>query len=322
MKRLAWLGVCGALIFTPAWAATPPVEDFSALKSLQSMIRARSTLDYEISYVLIRPQGIESMRYQQGMLPDGEWVARLMTLNGPPREVIQRQHKVSYFEPNLTPFTIESDRMVGALPPLKYLSESDLLSQYDVLPMGRAREAGVICQVVRMTPKHADRYGYVLWVDSENHLLMRADLLDQEGKVIEQYLALSFDVGASPTLKNTITSAELPDVLTPPQPKAQLTWQLGYIPQGFTPMVQSRHRLMTLNRSVETKMYSDGVFSFSVYLSPIKQNVPQQWGKQGRRTIVTTQKGQQEVVVIGDIPVSTAKRIAESVKLMSVVTPS
>jgi sigma-E factor negative regulatory protein RseB len=147
--------------------------------------------------------------------------------------------------------------------------------------------------------------------------VLRADLLDQKGKVIEQYLALSFDVGEKlERLLSPLNAVNLPDALSPSISSTELHWSLGYVPEGFSPLVTSRHRLMNLDRAVETKMYSDGVFSFSVYLMSVDQaSVPKQWGKQGRRTIVTTQKGQQEVVVIGDIPVSTAKRIAESVRL-------
>jgi sigma-E factor negative regulatory protein RseB len=114
----------------------PPLVPLSAQQSLVKMIQAREELSYQISYVLIRPQGIESLRYQQWNAKSGERLARLMTLNGTMREVIQRGETVSYFEPNLTPFTLVADHMVGALPPLQYLEESHFQSQYDVISMG------------------------------------------------------------------------------------------------------------------------------------------------------------------------------------------
>ncbi len=323
----AWLSACvlwsSSILATESPIKTPLVA-LSAQQSLINMIQAREDLSYQISYVLIRPQGIESLRYQQWNANNGHRLARLMTLNGAMREVIQRGETISYFEPNLTPFTLEAEHIEGALPPLQYLEASHFQSQYDVISMGRAREAGAICDVIRVTPKQADRYGYVLWLDRENHLLLRADLLDQQGKVIEQYLALSFEIGEDlEQVLSPLNEIILPEVLSPTSDSMTLPWSLEYVPEGFSPLVVSRHRPMNLDQTVETKMYSDGVFSFSVYLMSVGQStVPQQWGKQGRRTIVTTQKGQQEVVVIGDIPVSTAKRIAESVRLTQIDDPS
>lgn len=67
-------------------------------------------------------------------------------------------------------------------------------------------------------------------------------------------------------------------------------------------------------RMVESQMYSDGLFSFSVYVSDSDNlSLKGQLVRQGRRTLHSFVRGDREISVIGDIPPATAKRIAQSV---------
>ncbi len=34
----------------------------------------------------------------------------------------------------------------------------------------------------------ADKYGFVLWIDEQSHLLVRVDMVDREGNLVEQVL--------------------------------------------------------------------------------------------------------------------------------------
>ncbi|WP_273542974.1 sigma-E factor regulatory protein RseB domain-containing protein, partial [Aeromonas veronii] len=37
-------------------------------------------------------------------------------------------------------------------------------------------------------PKEADKYGFVLWIDEQSHLLLRIDMVEREGNLVEQVL--------------------------------------------------------------------------------------------------------------------------------------
>ena len=39
-----------------------------------------------------------------------------------------------------------------------------------------------------LVPKEADKYGFVLWIDEQSHLLLRVDMVDREGNLVEQVL--------------------------------------------------------------------------------------------------------------------------------------
>ena len=44
---------------------------------------------------------------------------------------------------------------------------------------------------------------------------------------------------------------------------------MSWLPDGFELISGDRHRLLMTERTVESRMYSDGLFSFSVYVSDI-----------------------------------------------------
>ncbi|AJR07534.1 sigma-E factor regulatory protein RseB [Photobacterium gaetbulicola] len=294
-------------------SAEEPVSSAEAL--LHQMDEASRKLSYELSYILIKKNSIEPLRYRHA-LEDGETYAHLVYLSGPPREVIQRGQEVSYFEPGLDPFTIDSNKMVAPLPPIMKTDINELAGYYDFISMGRAREAGVACDVVRIAPKDGARYSYLLWIDTRSKLVMRADLLDRDGEPLEQYRAVSYVINpkVADVLKS-LKSVELPAVVQlPPQPQADLDWQVKWLPQGFESISRNRHRLMMTERPVESKMYSDGLFSFSIYISAADNfTVREQLVRQGRRTLHSYLLNGKEVTVVGDIPPATARRVAESV---------
>lgn len=302
-----------ALVSLVANAST---DESPAEALLHQMGQATEQLNYELSYILVRKNSIEPLRYRHALV-EGESFGHIAYLSGPPREVIRRGDEVSYFEPGVDPFTIKSAQMVAPLPSILQTDVNHLATMYDFVPLGRAREAGLACDVVRVSPKDGARYSYVLWIDQGSRLLVRADLLDRDGDPIEQYRALSLVV--SPQLSDAmgkLAALELPPVVqVPKQQKTGLRWQVTALPNGFEPIYSNRHRLLLTERPVESQIFSDGLFSFSVYLAEAdNMSVREQLVRKGGRTLHSHVSGNAEITVVGDIPPATAKKVAESVR--------
>lgn len=284
---------------------------------LHQMEQASEQLSYELSYILIRKNNIEPIRYRHSRINDQAY-GQLLYLSGPPREVIQRGKEVSYFEPGIEPYTISNNRIVA--PPLPSLLRADIAhleTMYDFVSLGRAREAGVSCDVVRVSPKDGERYAYVAWIDEKNKLLVRADLLDRDGEPIEQYRAIS--VVASPTIAEAMQALVTLDLPPPIMLKAQqndpLHWKVTDLPQGFELVYSNRHRLLMTGVPVESQMFSDGLFGFSVYIAKANDfSIAEQLVRKGRRTLHSHLVGDTEITVVGDIPPLTAKAIAQSIR--------
>ncbi|WP_261815978.1 sigma-E factor regulatory protein RseB [Vibrio gallicus] len=302
--------------------STVALADDGASTLLDKMSEASQSLNYEMSYVLIRKGSIEPLVYRQAN-DNGKHLAQLVYLSGPVREVIQRGSQVSYIEPGIDPFTIASDRMVAPLMPMLKVDVQDLKDNYDIVKVGRAREAGSATDVIRVVPKDGQRYSYIVWIDEHTSLPLRADLIDRDGEVLEQYRTVSYSVTDHlvPIMKG-LEGAALPELVTLPKSNTkQVAWQVTWMPQGFNSKKIQSHPLFGSNRVVESQIYTDGVFQFSIYVAPEDDySLKRQLVRQGRRTLQSGIVDKHEVIVIGDIPPSTAERILHSVTFNAVAS--
>ncbi|MDR0805186.1 MAG: sigma-E factor regulatory protein RseB [Enterobacteriaceae bacterium] len=311
MKTIVFI-FCSLLggFFSSAFAATQnPTEIL-----LQQMVNASQTLNYEFSYINVSNLGIESLQYTHS-LQNGKPLVQLINMDGPQREVIQRGVEVSYFEPGIEPFSIRGDHVVDSLPSLVFADISRLGKYYDFIPVGRSRIANHICEVVRVVARDGLRYSYVVWLDSETKLPLRADLLDRDGDTLEQFRVVAFNLGNVVQRKMAnFTMPVLPPLLaTPSGDNVSLSWSVSWLPQGFTESSRSRHTIPDIDTMVETRLYSDGLFNFSLNIAPIGNQASDHLLRQGRRTVHSEVRNNIEITVIGDLPPATAKRIANSI---------
>ena len=289
--------------------------DTSSGALLQQMNVASQSLNYELSFISINKQGVESLRYRHARV-NNQPLAQLLQMDGPRREVVQRGNEISYFEPGLEPFTLNGDYIVDSLPSLVYTDFKRLSPYYDFISVGRTRIADRLCEVIRVVARDGTRYSYIVWMDAETRLPMRVDLLDRDGETLEQFRVIAYTVnGQVASSMQTLAKANLPPLLSVPQgDNVVFNWMPAWLPQGFSEVSSSRRQLPTVDMPVESRLYSDGLFSFSVNVNRANQNSADQMLRTGRRTVSTTIRDNAEITIVGELPPQTAKRIADSVK--------
>ncbi|MCL5498945.1 sigma E regulatory protein, MucB/RseB [Phytobacter palmae] len=289
--------------------------DTSSGALLQQMNVASQSLNYELSFISISKQGVESLRYRHARV-NNQPLAQLLQMDGPRREVVQRGNEISYFEPGLEPFTLNGDYIVDSLPSLVYTDFKRLSPYYDFISVGRTRIADRLCEVIRVVARDGTRYSYIVWMDAETRLPMRVDLLDRDGETLEQFRVIAYTVnGQVASTMQTLAKANLPPLLSVPQgDNVVFNWMPAWLPQGFSEVSSSRRQLPTVDMPVESRLYSDGLFSFSVNVNRANQNSADQMLRTGRRTVSTTIRDNAEITIVGELPPQTAKRIADSVK--------
>lgn len=167
--------------------AKASADDLSAEALLQQMQSAVSQQNFELSMVKARQGRLEPIRFSHGVI-DGKEVAHLSYLDGKAVEYLQRQNEYTFFENTHEPYTLKGARFPGVWSSLVKMPLPRVLESYDPVLAGRSRVAGLVAQVVRLVPKEADKYGFVLWVDEQSHLLLRVDMVDKEGNLVEQVL--------------------------------------------------------------------------------------------------------------------------------------
>ncbi|PQL06206.1 sigma-E factor regulatory protein RseB [Pantoea ananatis] len=297
------------------WSSAAPAQVSASGALLQQMEQASQTLNYEFAYINVSRLGMESLRYRHAVIDDRVY-AQVLQMDGPRREVIQRGNDISYFEPGIEPFSLPGNHIVDALPSIIYADFSKLDTAYDFITVGRSRIADQMCDVVRIVSRDGTRYSYVVWLDVDTKLPLRVDLLDRDGETMEQFRVISFavDDGVRNLMQGLEKANLLPSLSLTKTDNVSLDWQPAWLPAGMTLVSQSRRTIPALNKSVESRLYSDGLFSFAVNVTPADKNSTAQTLRTGRRTVQTVIRDNNEITVVGELPPVTAKRIADSVE--------
>ncbi|WP_425583113.1 MucB/RseB C-terminal domain-containing protein [Zobellella aerophila] len=325
MKR--GLGV--ALLWLSVAASVFAVTDTSpATTLLQQMQQAYRELNFELTLIELRRGQLEPKRLTRGHL-DGQALTYLSYLNGQPREYVQRDDEVSFFESSHDGYTLKPSELPGLFVRFQSMPVEQILAHYNVVAAGRSRVLGRIADVLRLDPREPDYYGYVLWLDQETGLLLKLDTLDKEMGLVEQVMGVALNISTQPAAFLTeLKAASLPPVLSLveayPAPQQALPWQADWLPKGFEIRSQDKHQLPLTGQLVDYLMASNGLVDVSVYVANAMPNSDsrQQLIRQGATHLVSlVNAARMEVTVVGDIPAEAARRIAESITVKTGETP-
>ena len=283
---------------------------------LQKFRDALHNRNYKITFVVTKGDSeVHPYLWRHGIL-DGITMEHLSQLNGPGSETFRINDKVSFFYPDIMPFSLHSNHINGPIPFQFFEEPLELSNAYSFLMVGRSRVSGRAAQQIRIISDDGSRYNTTLWLDQETGLLLKMDLLDLKGELLEQLQVTSIAVTDEPDpYFERIDQSRLPDITSIKNgPDVQFNWRLNYIPQGMEVVKKDRRRLTSTQKVVEYMMLSDGLVDVSVYIS---QNVgngkDSGWLKHGSDTLLTISQGPFMVTVIGKVPPETARRIATSV---------
>ncbi|MDE9565220.1 sigma-E factor regulatory protein RseB [Xenorhabdus bovienii] len=282
---------------------------------LQDMGNAVQTLNYELAFINLERELLIPLRYRHAII-DGQPIAQIIQMDGSRREIIQRGNQISYYEPGLDSFSLRGNHIVDYFPPIIFADFSRLQKYYRFIDAGSTHVGDHPVYFVRIISKDETRYNYNLLIDAKSHLPLLIDLLDKDHNiVIEQFRVVSSTVNDS--IKKdliAIVDLKLPPMLAiSPSEKVKFDWQVGKMPEGFKEISRNRLKLSE-TESLESIMYSDGLFQFSVNVAHAgKEAVNKQPFRQGRRTVYTLVRGKNTIAIVGELPFATAKQIVASV---------
>ena len=245
-------------------------------------------------------------------------LSHLIYLNGRPSEYLKRNNEISFFEAGSDPYTLSGARMPGFWSAVLGMNLEQVLKSYDPVVTGRNRIAGLPVQVVRLAPKDPSKYGFVLWLEQASGLLLRLDLIDEGGNLVEQFMGVDLRIMPEPSSwLLALDKVTLPRAVTTEQayqaPQQELGWAPGWLPKGFRVMSTDRHPLVGTGEMVDYMMVSDGLVDVSIYLSAPESGMGEQLVRQGATSLLRLLNDHKvEVTVVGEVPAQTAQRIAES----------
>lgn len=315
---------CSVVNAAEVHPSSPPLQNqnFYATDSAQAwlskMSSAFKTLNYQISFILLMP-GADSQPYlwRHAVMEDGREMEQLNLLNGPGREMLRVDDRVSYFEPNVPPYSLQSKIINGPIPSEFFKDPLSLSDAYEFILVGRSRVAGRAAQQIRVISRDKSRYGFNLWLDQETGLILKLNMADLQGQLLEQIQVNDIQISADPHLYfSKVEVAKLPDVLTMGATRPiTKRWQINYLPLGMHEVKRDVHRLPVTGNPVEYLMLSDGLVDISVYVKQFTQQDPEQnlVLRYQSDTLLTKRQGEVLVTVIGKLPAVTANAIASSI---------
>ncbi|HYB51588.1 MAG TPA: MucB/RseB C-terminal domain-containing protein [Burkholderiaceae bacterium] len=299
----------------------PPQDARSDANWLQAVQNAARHQSFSGTIVYQRGDEVHASRVVQHY--DGvETRARVVTLDGQPREFIRNGDEVQCLYPHLHRIVVERGG-VRAFPAFAEPLASDVLSHYALRRLGKERVAGSTCDVVELVPRDNLRYGYRLWVEPNSGLLFKAQTLNEHGAVLEQIAFTDVRVGepVDPALlKPSWSTAGW--TVDRQQAKAIELRQQGWsvtAPSGFHRLAEVVRHFSgqgdTAPRAALQAVFSDGLATVSVFIEPEArmQAEPEESQRRGPVTAFSRQVGEARVTVVGEVPPATAQSIAESV---------
>src|SRR5258706_3564594 len=289
----------------PAWAQ--PAPGASALEWMARKTSESRRFEYQGVMIYAHDGRIDSMRVSRSLGPSGPR-DEIVALNGDQRVLVREDGHLTFSDPK----GAKLDVAVGEFPllardPAEFGAAA---AQYRVTLAGRDRVAGLDSTVLDANPSDQSRYGYRLWVEPSSGMLLGSNLEGPDGQTVQQLMFTS--IALSPR-------ASLPKLAPPSSTSKDLIgkvvgdpgWKVSWLPAGFRLIGTPTHPTGQTHL-----LYSDGLAYVSVYIEPFHEGAAPMNGnvRRGAVNLYAQPVGDRQVVVIGDVPATTAERIARAVE--------
>jgi len=307
-----------------AWA-DPFLQD--EIKWLETMAFAAHQADYSGTFVYQYGGHVETSRITHVVDANGEH-GRLESLDGVRREIIRNNGEVwAYLGDRKVKIEQRGGREFPALLPdqLSLLNENYVIKQGD-----EARVAGFHAHAIVFQPKDSLRYSHRMWADSNSGILLKAEVIDERGSVIEQYaftqLTLGGDIDRTWIVQDTPVRGAKPGIVPVSKqnvaarkseaPSSASGWRVDALPPGFRKITEIRRSMHGRGAPAIQMVFSDGLAGISVFIEANDNDEDDHPGltSQGAIQIYSKVVDDRLVTVVGEVPPQAVMQVADSVR--------
>lgn len=294
------------------------------LNWLKTMAFAVHQTDYSGTFVYQYGNHVETSRITHVVDRDGEY-SRLEGLDGARREIIHHNDEVWCY---LGDRKIKLEKRHGgrAFPALLPDQLSLMNENYLVRQTEEGRVAGFHAHAMLIKPRDNLRYHHRMWAHVDSGLLLKAEVMDERGRVIEKYAFTQLTIGGN--IDRTWIEAEKSaagdqehkqhaDAMSKIAVSTNASgWQVDALPAGFKKVTEMRRTLRSKNAPVTHLVFSDGLAGISVFIEAVADNPDASIGlsSQGAMHVYSKVSGDNVVTVVGEVPPRTVIQVAESVR--------
>lgn len=317
----------GVLVAHAATAAASAPADPSEVRAwLMRIHKAASSNNYRGTFVVSAGGAVSSARIAHYCVGADQYES-IESLDGHARNVLRHNSLVYTVWPESRVALIEQRDLQARFPALLQSGADHIAEHYDVRAEGSQRVTGRTANVLSIRPKDDRRYAYRLWADQATGLLLRAEVLDARGAVLESSAFSDLAIGAKARPDSVLAPMGqlegyrvLRRKLQPADFKAE-GWQLSTSVAGFAqvgcvkrPMNAPGDDAPDAAAKVLQAIYSDGLATVSVFVEPYdaQRHGRSQQTSIGATQTLTRREGDWWVTLVGDVPAATLRDFASA----------
>lgn len=281
--------------------------DEEALGWLNRMSHSLRETSYRGVFTYQHGSAVQAMRISHSIQDDMEH-EEITRLTGADAKVVRTEHPLDCIHPGHR--LVRIGRLYGDT------GNCGVARHYQLQMAGASRIAGRDAVLVNVLPRDIYRYGYQIAIDRQTGLLLKTQTVAQDGRVLERFQFAEIHIGSAEhdgTRVEVIHEAAHVHGGERASARSPVPgWSIRWLPDGFIP-----------TDAVEgvgyTRTYTDGLANFSVFVELVSSldETGAGMATQGGTTAYTRGmviSGQPTLVtVLGEVPVNTARRVADSV---------
>jgi sigma-E factor negative regulatory protein RseB len=254
---------------------------------------------------------------------------RIDSLEGQVRNVYRHNDIVHTVWPQRRVAVVEQRGKMSSFPGLLQAGGDHVQEFYDLKQVAVERVAGHEANVLLVRPRDKFRFGYRLWAEKTTGLLLRAEVLGENGEVLESSAFSEVSIGVRPQLDSVTQPVKKLDgfrVVKPLLVPAQLDaegWTLKAKVPGFQ-LVSSVKRQFQASSLASANVeepalqtvYSDGLTYVSIFIEPYnsERHTRPMFTIIGATHTLMRREGDWWVTVLGDVPAVTLRHFAYGVE--------
>lgn len=193
---LAW---CGWLVWLTASSASVLAQQVAtdATQWLQRIQQAAQRLNYSGTFVYVQHGGQPQTSRTTHIFDGTNHRERIEMLDGAALVIMRTNEQVKSYFPGTKTVLIEKRTFKGSFPALLTDQVSHIGEQYEIRKGEPDRVAGIECQTLILEPKDKMRYSHKLWADIGSALLLKAQMINEKGEVVEQIAFSQVEIGGA-----------------------------------------------------------------------------------------------------------------------------
>ncbi len=313
-----------------AWAGGDVVSGAEARQWLLRMHNAATQRNYQGTLVVSAEGAMSSSRiahYCEGK----ESFERIDMQDGQPRRVLRHNDQVLTLWPRARTALLEQREAVQPFPSLLSGSQEQLFERYDMVSEGAGRIAGFDAAVFVLRPRDGARFAQRLWAEQGSGLLLRADVVAADGRVLESSAFTDVTIGGKtkPQALDTVQGAlkqlegwRVHKTLLQRTSLESEGWQLKVPVAGFRQSSCVRRQLEAAAddksqaaADVLQAIFTDGLTHVSLFIEPYRAERHSGGGAASGATHTWMQaQGAHWITVVGDVPLATLKQFAAALE--------